>query len=593
MKKSILFFYLISTVFLIACSPKKNDYQVKGVITNPSVKNIKIGNQSIPVSEDGKFYYNHEIERPMFLDVSYDNLEWIIFLIPGSNFTILIPENNLSAIKYKGDLVPSNTYLLGIGINSIWDKINEYLSQNWYTIHSQNQTDYIASMDSLKGLWWEHIANDTLNQVKKSQTFINAWKTQINFSFNKFMTSYPTEHFYYTGEKVKLIDKYSNNIYLPEIDSLRYFELPSYKDYAEAWINLKSGNLAEKDTSLRNFHLKKMDATNKIIHSTFTNQYLKDYWLTKYIKEHVESQGISNSKKYISQFKESCKTEVFKKEVEQYLTSVWQAREDHEVKIYKTVHDFNLEAHIYTPDDMQAKEKRPAIVLVHGGGWRSGNPSWAFDEAIHFKNLGIVAVAAQYRLTNSHDVTAVESMADIRDLIMWMRINSDSLGIQPDSIAAYGWSAGGHLISSSAIFCDSITELGVNSIPNAMILISPAVSLPKNDKGWEYRMFGNKTAISSANPVEHVREGLPPTIILQGRDDSVTPLSGVQLFHDKMQANDNYCEIWIYDGVGHIFTPNTMSDRGDPKPDKTIQKKAHRKADEFLKKFGFIKELDY
>jgi acetyl esterase/lipase len=122
-----------------------------------------------------------------------------------------------------------------------------------------------------------------------------------------------------------------------------------------------------------------------------------------------------------------------------------------------------------------------------------------------------------------------------------------------------------------------------------MILISPAVSLPKNDKGWEYRMFGNKTTISSANPVEHVREGLPPTIILQGRDDSVTPLSGAQLFHDKMQANGNYCEIWIYDGVGHLFTPNTMSDRGDPKPDETIRKEAYKRVDEFLKNLGYKK----
>ena len=591
MKKSILFYLFISIVCLIACSPKTDDCQVDGVIVNPIERNINIGNQSIPVSENGKFYYKQEIERPMFLDASYSNIEWTIFLTPKSNLTILIPGKNINAIEYKGDLVPSNTYLLEI--NSISDNINEYLRQNWYTIHKQNQTDYIASIDSLKGVYWEHLANDTLRKVKKSQAFINAWKTEINFAFNKFMTYYPKNHFYYTGEKVQLSDKSNNYIYLSEIDSISYFNLPSYKDYAGDWIELKSESLAEKDSSLRNFHLKKLDATNKIIHLTFRNQYLKDYWLTKYLKEHIESQGISNSEKYISQFKEWCKTAVFQKELEQYLASVLQAREDHEVKIYKTEHDFNLEAHIYTPTDMQAKEKRPAIVLVHGGGWRSGNPSWAFDEAIHFKDLGMVAIAAQYRLTNSHDVTAVESMSDIRDLIMWMRINSDSLGIQPDSIAAYGWSAGGHLISSSAIFCDSIPEQGVNSIPNAMILISPAVSLPKSNKGWEYRMFGNKATISSANPVEHVRKGLPPTIILQGRDDTVTPLSGVQLFHDIMLENGDYCELWIYDGVGHIFTPNTMSDKGDPKPDKTVKKKAYRKIDEFLNKLGFIKELNF
>lgn len=591
MKKVILFFHISILIFLISCSPIKKDYQISGMIINPSEKNINIGNQTIPISENGEFYYNQEIEGPTFLDFSYANLEWVVFLKPQSNFTILIPEKTLNAIEYKGDLVPSNTYLLGI--NSIGEKINEYLSQNRYAIHKQNQTDYIASIDSLKSLYWEHLANDTLSQVKISQAFIDAWKAQINFSFNKYMTYYPKSHFAYTGEKVQLSDKSSNYIYLSEIDSLSYFELPSYKDYACDWIDLKSESLAEKDTSLRNFHLKKLEVVNKIISITFTNQYLKDYWLTKYLKEHIENQGLLNSEIYISLFNETCKTEVFKKEIEQYLVSVSLQREDHKVKIYKTENNFNLEAHVFRPENIQENEKRPAILLVHGGGWEGGNPTWAFDKANHFKDLGMVSIAAQYRLTNNHDVTAVESMADIRDLMMWMRINSDSLGIQPDSIAVYGWSAGAHLISSAAIFSDSVPGKGISSIPNAMILISPAVSLPKGRKTWKAAVFGSKTTVSSANPVEHVREGLPPTIILQGRDDTVTPLSGVQLFHDKMQANGNYCEIWIYDGVGHLYTPNTMSDRGIPKPDETVKKKASKKIDEFLKNLGYIKELNY
>jgi dienelactone hydrolase len=56
-----------------------------------------------------------------------------------------------------------------------------------------------------------------------------------------------------------------------------------------------------------------------------------------------------------------------------------------------------------------------------------------------------------------------------------------------------------------------------------------------------------------------------------------------------MLANGNYCELWIYDGVGHLFTPNTMPDYGQPHPDKEIQKKAYNKTDEFLKKLGYIK----
>ncbi len=182
-------------------------------------------------------------------------------------------------------------------------------------------------------------------------------------------------------------------------------------------------------------------------------------------------------------------------------------------------------------------------------------------------------------------------MSDARDLIIWMRLHSDSLGIDPDQLVAYGWSAGAHLVSSAAIFSQSIHEKAINSIPDAMILISPAVSLPKGRgwEGWKFNVFGAHTTVSSANPVEHVREGLPPTIILQGRDDTVTPLDGVQQFHDLMLACGNHCELFIYDGVGHLFTPNSIPDNREPHPDKEVQRKAYNEADAFLMKLGYIK----
>jgi hypothetical protein len=57
-----------------------------------------------------------------------------------------------------------------------------------------------------------------------------------------------------------------------------------------------------------------------------------------------------------------------------------------------------------------------------------------------------------------------------------------------------------------------------------------------------------------------------------------------------MIEKGNYCELWIYDNVGHLFTPSYLDDRGQPQPDREIQKKAQKKADEFLIKLGYIVE---
>jgi len=590
MKNTISFLLIILITIIISCSQETKESQISGKIVNATESTIKIGNQTIPITEDGKFTFILVIERPAFLDVSYANLEWTIFLKPESSINILIPETSLESIEYTGQLISSNTYLLKTG--SLSEDLNVYFNKNWMQFHRQNQADYISTIDSLKGLYLKHLTADSKRYETFSQEFIKAWKAQIDFGFNTLILRYPERHFQLTNNKVELSRNAIDYLKSPEIDNLEYFDLSGYKSYTKAWIDYKSEILIEKDTSLKHYSLKKMETILQIVPEIFNNQYLRDFWLTEYLKENIDKNGIANSYQYINQFNAICKTEDFKNEIEQNIKSVLDARKDHEVKIYKTENAFHLEVHIFKPEDMTSTEKRPTIVIFHGGGWNGGNPSWAFGRAQHFKDLGMVAIAAQYRLTNEHDITALESMSDARDLIIWIRSKSDSLNISPDSIVAYGWSAGAHLVSSAAIFSDSIPNQNINSIPNAMILVSPAVSLPKG-KGWEVwkqNVFGAKTTVSSANPVEHVRKGLPPTIILQGRDDSVTPLDGVQLFHDKMLANGNYCELWIYDGVGHLFTPNTMPDYREPHPDKEIQKEAYNKADEFLKKLGYIKD---
>jgi acetyl esterase len=231
---------------------------------------------------------------------------------------------------------------------------------------------------------------------------------------------------------------------------------------------------------------------------------------------------LTNSSSCIRDFYSACKTKEFTDRITGYLKAEQDRRADHQVKVYKTIDGFALEAHIFSPDGMAKDEKRPAIVLFHGGGWQGGNPSWMFGNARHFRDLGLVAIAAQYRLTNRKDVTVFECLDDARDLIKWVRTNSDSLNIVQDSIAAYGWSAGGHLAVSAAIFNDSSPVKGVDSSPNAIILFSPAVSLPTN-LSWIVNALGYGTDLGSINPVDHIRKDLPPVIILHGRDDTVTP----------------------------------------------------------------------
>jgi acetyl esterase/lipase len=182
-------------------------------------------------------------------------------------------------------------------------------------------------------------------------------------------------------------------------------------------------------------------------------------------------------------------------------------------------------------------------------------------------------------------VTPIEAMADARAVIGWMRAQAGELGIDPDRIAADGWSAGAHLAASAAIFSNAAATQ-TSTAPNALILVSPAVSLDADS--WFQRLVGARGNVRDFSPDEHVRAGLPPTIILQGAQDTVTPLAGVRRFCDRMKTAGNTCELHVYDGFGHLFTPAGIPDNGEPKPDAATRADALAKAEGFLRTLGYI-----
>lgn len=120
------------------------------------------------------------------------------------------------------------------------------------------------------------------------------------------------------------------------------------------------------------------------------------------------------------------------------------------------------------------------------------------------------------------------------------------------------------------------------------MLVSPAVNL-ENDP-WPQRLLGERASTSSISPAAHVRAGLPPALILQGDVDTVTPLKGARLFCDRMRAAGNRCDLHVYAGFGHLFTPAGVRDDEWPQPDPKTAADALKKADDFLAALGYVEK---
>jgi acetyl esterase/lipase len=96
---------------------------------------------------------------------------------------------------------------------------------------------------------------------------------------------------------------------------------------------------------------------------------------------------------------------------------------------------------IVRPKD--ASQKHPAILCIHGGGFRAGSRKGYQALCIRLAKEGYVAATVDYRLAPKAPFPA--AVYDVKAAIRYLRANAAKLGIDPDKIGTMGGSAGGHL----------------------------------------------------------------------------------------------------------------------------------------------------
>jgi len=256
------------------------------------------------------------------------------------------------------------------------------------------------------------------------------------------------------------------------------------------------------------------------------------------------------------------------------------------VHVYREVQGQELHAHVFSPPDETRREPAAAILLFHGGGWAAGSPEWTYGDARRFAALGLVAVAVEYRLSAGPN-TPIEALDDVREAFRWVRGRAGELGIDPKRVAGHGVSAGGHLAAAAAtIDVPSGPDGRASAKPDLLLLWSPALDVAAD--GWFVKLLRGRESAAAYSPLEHAGASTPPTCIVIGAKDTLTPLSKAERFCEKVRAAGGTCELNTYPGVGHLLTRNLANQEGDFDPDPAFREDGRSRHERFLRERGYI-----
>src|SRR5436309_248740 len=90
-----------------------------------------------------------------------------------------------------------------------------------------------------------------------------------------------------------------------------------------------------------------------------------------------------------------------------------------------------------------AGQSHPAVVCIHGGGFRAGSRKGYLDQCVRLAQRGYVAATVDYRLAPAAPFPA--AVHDVKAAVRYLRANAARFEIDPSRICVTGGSAGGHL----------------------------------------------------------------------------------------------------------------------------------------------------
>lgn len=217
----------------------------------------------------------------------------------------------------------------------------------------------------------------------------------------------------------------------------------------------------------------------------------------------------------------------------------------------------------------------PVAILVHGGGWSSGDksgsnfPGDGADITPWFKlfsDLHFTWFSINYRLAPKHHWPA--HIEDLNTAIAWVRAHAAEYKGDPNRIVLVGHSSGGHMVMYAA------TEPGMAQKVRGVVGFAPVTDLVSDSvhRGGVSQALQNlfgvtkeitpqtRARLAEVSPITHVHPGMPPILIVQGTKDRSVPYGMSVAFIDRLKETGVPCELITRQGVPHSLVQGEKID---------------------------------
>jgi pectinesterase len=239
--------------------------------------------------------------------------------------------------------------------------------------------------------------------------------------------------------------------------------------------------------------------------------------------------------------------------------------------VYLRLKSRELHADVFYPNNKQLKQA-PGIVLIHGGGWRSGNKIQQDPMAEELAHHGYVAMSVEYRL--STEALYPAAVLDVKSAIKWLRSRAKHYHLNKDRIAILGCSSGGQMAALIGATNGKMnfTKQGIQDQSDSVQAIIDIDGIldftnvdsykfdtdPKKPSAaayWFNGTYKDKPDVwKEGSAITYAGANTPPILFINsilphyhaGRDEMIRILDSYKVYHQEFTIPDTPHPFWLF-----------------------------------------------